>query len=239
MQVDFEDLEVLLKIQAIDLAVMKAKKQRAELPQRVKVQMLRKKRDEISAKLDQALEIEKQAKAEFTKVEDEDRQLAEKQQRAQELIDSSGTDYRKVESQSKEMAGMAKRRNTLAEKMLEMQVNLDKIESVRSQLEKAIMASQVEEKRMRASFEAEDNAIIDDIKSLMAKRAELVAAIPADLFSLYEKTAAKTGGVAIGKLEEGSCGICRASIEGGRLIELRANAPLGTCPSCKRLLVVE
>ena len=118
MKFEYEDLEVLLKIQAIDLAVMKIKKQRAELPQRVKVQLLRKKRDEISAKLDQALEIEKKAKAEFTKVEDEDRQLSDKQKRAQELIDTSGTDYRKVESQSKEMAGIAKRRDTLAEQML-------------------------------------------------------------------------------------------------------------------------
>lgn len=239
MQVEFENLETLLKIQAIDLAIMQTKKKRAELPQRVKVQLLRKKRDEISAKLDQALEIEKKAKAEFTEVEDEDRQLAEKQQRAQELIDDSGTDYRKVESQSKEMAGIAKRRDTLAEKMLEMQVNLDKIESVRSQLENAIKASQVEEKRMRASFEAEDNELIEGIKVLAAKKAELAAGLPADLMSLYDKTAAKAGGVAIGKLEEGRCGICHGAIEGGRLIELRASAPLGTCPNCKRLLVVE
>ena len=107
MKFEYEDIEVLLKIQAIDLAIMRIKKQRAELPQRVKVQLLRKKRDEISAKLDQALEIEKKAKAEFTKVEDEDRQLSDKQKRAQELIDTSGTDYRKVESQSKEIRSRA------------------------------------------------------------------------------------------------------------------------------------
>ena len=35
MKFEYEDLEVLLKIQAIDLAIMKIKKQRAELPQRV------------------------------------------------------------------------------------------------------------------------------------------------------------------------------------------------------------
>ena len=240
MKFEFEDLETLLKIQAIDLAIMKTKKQRAELPQRIKVQMLRKKRDEISAKLDQALEIEKKAKAEFTKVEDEDRQLADKQKRAQELIDTSGTDYRKVESQSKEMAGIAKRRSTLGDQMLEMQVNLDKIESVRSQLERAIAASHAEEKRMRASFEEEDNELIEKVKGLMGERAELAAGIPADLMALYDKTAAKSGGVAIGKLtEDARCGICRTAIEGGRLIELRAAAPLGTCPNCKRLLVVE
>ncbi len=239
MQVEFEDLEKLLNIQRIDLLVMQAKKKRAELPQRVKVQMLRKKREEISSKLDQALDIEKDAKADFTKVEDEDRQLAEKQQRAQALIDQSGSDYRKVESQSKEMAGIAKRRDTLAARMLDMQANLDKIANVRSQLERAVAASQAEEKRLRASYESEDKEIVERVKALLAERAQLVSALPGDLVSLYEKTAARTGGVALGKLEDGSCGVCRSSIDGGRLIELRASAPLGTCPVCKRLLIVE
>lgn len=239
MQVDFEELDALLNIQRIDLLVMQAKKRRAELPQRVKVQMLRKKRDEISAKLDQALDIEKQAKADFTKVEDEDRQLADKQKRAQELIDTAGSDYRKVESQSKEMAGIAKRRDTLATKMIDMQANLDKIENVRSQLENAIAASQAEEKKLRSSFEAEDNEIIANVKMLMEKRNEFAATLSPDVLALYERTAAKTGGVALGKLEEGRCGVCRTPIEGGRLIELRAAAPLGTCPVCKRLLIVE
>ena len=93
---------------------------------------------------------------------------------------------------------------------------------------------------MRASFEEEDNELIAQVKDLMGKRAELVAGLPADLMALYDKTAAKSGGVAIGKLtEDARCGICRGSIEGGRLIELRNSAPLGTCPNCKRLLVVE
>ena len=138
------------------------------------------------------------------------------------------------------MAGIAKRRDTLAEKMLEMQVNLDKIENVRSQLERAVAASHAEEKRIRASFEEEDNELIAQAKDLMGKRAELAAGLPADLMALYDKTAAKSGGVAIGKLtEDARCGICRGTIEGGRLIELRNSAPLGTCPNCKRLLVVE
>ena len=93
---------------------------------------------------------------------------------------------------------------------------------------------------MRASFEEEDNELIAQVKDLMAKRAELAAGLPDNLLALYDKTAAKSGGVAVGQLtEDAHCGICRASIEGGRLIELRASAPLGTCPNCKRLLVVK
>ena len=239
MQAEFEDLAVLLDVQKVDLLIMQDKKKRAELPQRVKVHQLRKKSEEISAKLDKALDIEKAAKADYVVVEDEDRQLADKQLRAQEIIDTAGSDYRKVESHSKEMAGMAKRRETLGVRMLEMQENLDKIAAVRKQLEDAIATLQAEEARLRASFESEDKALIEEVNSLMEKRNEALAGLPANLAELYETTAKKTGGVAIGKLEEGRCGVCRGAIDGGRLIELKASAPLGVCPNCKRLLVIE
>ena len=239
MQADFRDLETLLEIQKIDLAVMQAKKKRIELPQRIEVMRLRKKRGEIQAKLDQVYELKKRADNEMTIVEDEDRALVEKQERAQELIDAAGSDYRKVESHSREMAGVAKRRETLAAKRADVDAQLQKIHAVRDQLEGAIAASEAEEARLRAAFEGEDTALAELIRERTQQRDELVATVDPALVALYEKTAARTGGVAIGVLEDETCGVCRTHIEGGRLIELRAAAPLGTCPTCKRLLVIE
>ena len=239
MFAETDDLVTLLEIQHIDLSVMQAKKKRAELPQRIEVMRLRKKRDEIREKLEQVIALQKRADAEMTIVEDEDRLLAEKQARAQEIIDASGSDYRKVESHSKEMAGAAKRREELAAKILELTEQSDKISGIRKQLEGAIDASEVEEARLRADFEGEDNALIDQIKDLGDQREHLQATVPADLMALYAKSAKAHGGVGIGRLMEDTCGVCRTVIAGGRLIELKAQAPLGTCPACKRLLVVD
>ena len=239
MQAEYQDLESLLEIQRIDLMVIKLKKQRVELPQRIQTMRLLKKRGQIQEKLDQVLELQKKADHEMTLVEDEDRALAEKQVRAQDFIDASGSDYRSVESHSKEMAGMAKRRETLAQKMVDIEAQLGKIKDVRDQLQSAIEASEAEEARLRAEFEADDSALVEQIKSLSASREELVSSLPANLVALYDKTAARSGGVAIGKLNDSTCGICRTGIDGGRLIELRASAPLGTCPNCKRLLVID
>ena len=57
------------------------------------------------------------------------------------------------------------------------------------------------------------------------------------LLDVYNRTAARSG-VAIGVLDGNRCGACRTVIDGGRLIDLRNQAPLGMCPSCKRLLVI-
>ncbi len=239
MFAEYEDLDNLLKLQKVDLTIMQLKKQRAELPQRIQVMRLRKKKDEIQAKLDQVLGLRAKADGEMAALRNEDRALAEKQDRAQELIDAAGSDYRKVESHSKELAGAAKHREELALKMVAVEDQLLKIQGVQEQLEGGIATATAEEARLRSAFESDDNALIEQVKVLNEKRAELREAMADDLVALYDKTAAHVGGVAVGKLEESTCGVCRTSIDGGRLIELRSQAPLGRCPNCKRLLVIE
>ncbi|MBE6472104.1 MAG: hypothetical protein E7Z99_00780 [Coriobacteriaceae bacterium] len=234
-----QDLATLLEIQQIDLDIMKAKKSRVELPQRIEVMRLRKKREEIREKLEQVMALQKRAEVELTNVEDEDRILAEKQERAQELIDAAGTDFRKVESHSREMAGAAKRREALAAKIEEAKAQVNKIKGVGDQIQAAIAASEAEESKLRASFENEDKALVMQVRDLTERRNGLGSTLPPELLDVYEKTAARIGGVAIGRMVDDRCGVCRSTIEGGRLIELKASAPLGTCPACKRLLVIE
>lgn len=239
MQVEYQDLEVLQEIKKIDLAILKAKKTRGELPQRIEVVKVRKKRDEIAPKLDKVIELQTAKEAEITKVEDEDRSLVEKQQRLQEDIDNASSDYRRVEAHSKDLAGVAKRRVTLEEQLNELNAERARIVDLRTKLEGAIALCESQEEKLRASYQDEDDQLVAQIRTLMASRADLAAKLPQDLMTLYDSTAAKTGGVALGKLQDSRCGVCRTTIDGGHLIDLRSQAPLGTCPSCKRLLIIE
>lgn len=239
MQATYEDLDIMLEVQQIDLAIMQAKKARAALPQRIQVMKVRKKRAEIEPKLQQVIELQKESEAEITKVEDEDRGLAEKQERAQEEIDNANSDYRRIESRSKEMAGVVKRRVTLEERLIELNAEHDKIKAARSQLENAIEACDKEEVRLREAYQEEDAALVNKAKLLLERRAGMVAKVSPELVERYDQTAAKAGGVALGKLEGNVCGVCRTNLAGGHLIDLKNQAPLGVCPSCKRLLVIE
>lgn len=239
MQAEQKDLETLLEIQKIDLEVMRLKKERAELPERIEVVKVRKKRDEVAPKLDQIIALQDAKQAEITAVEDEDRGLADKQEKAQADIDASGSDYRAVDSHAREMAGIVKRRATLEEKLNELNAELDKVKQVRAQIEGAIAACDSREEVLRASYKEHDDELVENARKLLAEKDGLASSVSVELVELYESTAKKIGGVAIGKLVEGKCGVCRSTIDGGRLIELRANAPLGQCPNCKRMLIIE
>ncbi|MBO4352815.1 MAG: hypothetical protein J5818_04905 [Eggerthellaceae bacterium] len=239
MHVEAHDLEMLLDLQKVDLEILQAKKKRSELPQRAQLATLKAKRDKFIEKRDQVVALKDKAEADMAAVEAEDSQLAEKQQRAQELIDAAGSDYRSIESHSKELSGFAKRRDTLSGKIDVLGAQLKKIDDMLAQLNQGLGVVEREQKSVRDAFFAQDSQLEQVISGLMEQRATMVGQLPADVVALYEKTAAKTGGVAIGHLVDESCGVCRSAIEGGRLIELHAAAPLGVCPSCKRLLVIE
>ena len=85
----------------------------------------------------------------------------------------------------------------------------------------------------------EGGALKDALFRNEAERASLASFLPKGLLASYEKIAARTGGVAVGRLQGESCGACRMAIEGGRLIDMKGQGNVGVCPQCGRLLVLE
>ena len=238
MQATTDDLTNLLRMQQIDLDLMKAKKKLEELPQRATILAASQKKRAIEQKRDQVAELRAQADAKASKLEAEDAEIAEKQRRVQETIDGSRGDYRNVEAHSKELGGFAKRRNTLEEELTKLGEELAKIEGVQGQVSRALAELEKQEAAAIASFQREGGALQAEIARMSADREGMSAELSPELRDTYHRTAARTGGVAVGLLTEGRCGVCRTVIDGGRLIDLKAEAPLGTCPHCKRLLVV-
>ena len=239
MDVDVRDIDLLLKLQECDMGIMRIKRLRAELPQRTRMATVKKKQAEFQAKLDQVEVLLEKANIELEKIEAEDASLADKQQRAQELIDAAGSDFRSVESHSKEMGGFAKRRTLLMEKSDEVSARIQQATGIKEKIDAGLERLAGEADAIRASFAEDDGKLADELGEIESARAAIAEELDPKALALYTKTANRTGGVAIGRLKENVCGVCRSTIEGGRLIEIRAAAPLGVCPSCKRLLVVE
>lgn len=238
MQATTDDLTNLLRMQQIDLDLMKAKKKLEELPQRATILAARQKKRAIEQKRDQVAEMRARAEGMAAKLEAEDAELAEKQRRVQEAIDGSLGNYRNVEAHTKELNGFAKRRNALEVELTRLGEELAKIEGVQSQVSQALAEVDKQEAAAIVSFQREGGALQAEIVRMSADREGMSAELSPELRDTYNRTASRTGGVAVGLLTEGRCGVCRTVIDGGRLIDLKAEAPLGTCPHCKRLLVV-
>ena len=237
MQVKDEDISTLIELQHNDMELLRVQKAIADLPQRKTIVAARKKIKAIEEKQETVGKLRAKAEEKLADISEEDGKLAAKQEEAQKAVDSA-SGYRDVEAHTREMDGYAKRRATLEEDLAAVDAELDKISAVEKQISPRHLPSfgngvgcngRVPVAGWRAEKQEAD---------LAASHDQIAANLPADLKARYDRAAKHCGGVAVALLRDNACGACRAPIEQGHLIDLKAHAPLGECPNCKRLLIV-
>lgn len=239
MQVTPEEIDALYDVQAIDLDISKMERQLDELPQRQRILQLREKRTAISEKLSQVEALRKDATKKLNRINDEDASLQKKEAGVQAAIEAAGNDFRNAESRTKELDGIFRRRNELAESRESVSGELSKIKALEAQVGAALEELDAAESQETESFKSEGTALMKSIAAGKAKRDAVLGQVSPDVGRLYSKTSALFDTVFIGKLEGSACSVCRAKIEPGRLIAIMNEAPLSTCPSCKRLLIID
>lgn len=239
MQVSPHDIDSLVELQNVDLDLSKLKKELEDLPQRAVILSSREKREALEAQLVKISSLHKDAEKKMTRINDEDASLAKKENGVQAAIEAAHGDFRGVEARAKELNGIFKRRETLSQEKAALKSELDKINGLKTQVENAIADCEFKENNAIEDFKAQGGAITKKLNDLKSRRHDLIEGLDKQVASVYMKTADLVGSVTLGKLSGNSCSVCRASIEGGHLIDLRANAPMGRCPSCGRLLIIE
>lgn len=239
MDVSHEQIAALLHLQKVDLELMRQRKQLDELPQRGLILAAREKRSAIAERQSQVAGLRRDTVKKITRITDEDASLVKKQQGVQAAIEAAQGNYRNVEARTKELNGIAKRRAVLSEDLDKVTAELSKIDDLDAQIALALEDVIAKEEAAIASFQKEGGALKLGIMRLEEERKGLMCVLTAESIRAYEKAATRGGGVALGKLDGTRCGACRTVLDGGRLIDLKAQAPLGTCPNCKRLLIIE
>lgn len=239
MQTKKNDLATLLKLQEDDLDLLRSKKKLDELPQRKMILALREKKAAIDKKQTQVAEMKKGIEQELARINDEDERLVAKQKDVQEKIDLAKGDYRTVEAYSKELSGIAKRRNTLEANKEPLNKKVAEIEQVLAQALGALEKVAKQEAEVVASFKKEGGALNNHIARLQASRDAAYASLDESLADMYEKKLERLGGVAVARLSGDLCSVCRNTLEEGKLLRVKGEAPLSECPYCKRMLVVD
>lgn len=238
MQATSDELEALFAIQKVDLESARLTKEFADLPQRAAILEARKKREGVLGKLDAVVALKKEAARSLTKIDDEDASLQKKEVGVQAAIEAAGNDFRGVEARTKELDGIFRRRGVLAEERKEAAVKLADVEALEKRINQALADIDAVEQREIESFKAQGSALQMAIAKVAAERDALLGEVGDEVADLYERTSKLFDTVFIGRLDGAQCSVCRTKIETGRLIDLKGQAPLASCPACKRLLVV-
>lgn len=238
MQATEKDLEGLLKLQEVDVVAVGAQKQLDELPQRVQLQALAQKKQSVAEKRAQVGKMLDAARRKAAQIEDEAAILLRKRDDTQGKIDAAKGDYRAVQNLTRDLNGIAKRLEALEDERLAAMAKLEQVEGVMAQVESAIAALDSQAYQLRDSFQEQSAKLNERIADSQARHDEIASGIDPALLKEYLAARKRCGGVAMAQLVGDRCGVCRNLIDANRMLIVKREAPLTTCPSCRRLLIV-
>lgn len=234
-----ETLELLDDLQALDFTILNLERTFETLPQRQNILKARQTLEDLRTRKASSTALVEKAQAKVDGILEEDAEVAEKQKAIEELLSGKATGYRDVEARNKELSALAKRRETLAHHLGGCDADLEKAKAADAKISAAIALVETQEAREVATFKEQGTELQKRIARAKAERAALAPKVDADVLALYDKTAERCGGVALGHLKGSTCSVCRGTIDEARLHQIRREAPLSSCPHCRRLLVVD
>ncbi len=230
------DQRRLLDLAELDARIAQADRLRQNPPQGARVKELLAQRQAHSQELSRLLGARDDARTELARIESDVAVVQARSDRDAGRLASSAN-AKEAQGLESEIASLAKRKIALEDAELEVMERLEQCEAAVAQQE-ALMA-EINAEGVRLSDEAK--AVVADATARLEQatrdRAAIVAALPADLVALYDRTAARSTGAAL--LRRGTCEGCRMVLSGTDLQNLREtpdNAVV-TCPECGCILV--
>ena len=178
--------------------------------------------------------------AQVAKLESEVDAVRRREDRDRGLLDSgSVSDSRQLGELQHELGTLERRQASLEDTLLEVMERREQLAADQTR-EKA--AGGTLEQDLNAARQARDEVLADVEQARTeraARRAELAAALDADLLGLYERQRGTSSGVGAGRLLGGRCGACRIELDRGELARISA-APQDEvlrCQECGAILL--
>lgn len=228
----------LVRLQEIDLTLLRLSKAADQLPQRGKVVAARAASKKVMSELTKIMGQRKDVEIELADLEDCKKLLeghvAECQEQAKDVVD-----YRDTLDLEEQLSLLAKKLEKVdfdTERLLERLETVERAERNAEAL-KARLAK--EEQALTDSWRQAAADITEQAGKLKAERADTVSGISPELLDRYEKARKRFGGVAVETLVGNKPSACRVTLQPSSFADIRRSASeVTTCPYCKRILVV-
>lgn len=233
------DLGRLLELQDVDQAIRRLQHHLDHLDEQqqldqvtASVEAHRAAADEVRTQRDRALSEQRKLEHEVDLLR---RRLDDEQSR---MYGGEITNPRELQSLRAEVASTERRIAEREDRLLE---SMEVVEELDVRL-RELDAQQADlERRQADATGARDDAakgLLVEMAESQVVRDRLREGIAADLVERYDRAAGRSGGVGVGRLDQGMCTACRMELPMVEVNQLRAGPPLATCPNCRRLLVV-
>lgn len=227
----------LLDVQDLDLEIDRLLHRRANLPELERYRVTQEQIDELETRIESAAEELRQIELDTDKAEGELEILEAKLQEHETRLFAGSMSARETEHMRLEVESLRGQKGASEERVLGLLDRLDpaRQELARIEAERDVLAKDKAE--LEAAITSQWRTIDADLARKEERKQAALTPVPPDLSELYEKLRTTKEGVAIGRLENDTCGGCHMRLSPAEVLDVQQSDP-PRCVHCRRILVL-
>lgn len=226
----------LLDVQELDLEIDRLLHRRSSLPELERYRLTQERIDALEAEIAQRREAVRQLELDADKAEGELELLETKLQETEMRLFAGGMSARETEHMRLEVQSLQGQKSASEERVLGLLDDLDPARDELSKLEAELEVLAGEKQELESIITAEWRKLDAEIARKEERKREAIAPVPEDLVELYEKLRTTKEGVAVGRLDDDTCGGCHMRLSPAEVAEVKRSDP-PRCVHCRRILV--
>lgn len=234
-----KETEALVRLQEIDLELMRHKRTLANMPQAKKLQAVIAARKKLAGEMSKLMGLRKDAQMDVDDNESSCARLKEIVEETQEKYTSGEVGYREVANLESQLTDLAKRIEKLEFKRKALDARLEKVTSAEKNAHTIDQRLQDEGAALVKSLKEGSANLEREMRELSAEREEVVSCISEDVLARYAEASKRFGGLAVETVRVNQPSVCRVTIPASSYGDIRRGPSITECPYCHRMLVTD
>ncbi|GBD23230.1 Chromosome partition protein Smc [bacterium HR29] len=154
------------------------------------------------------------------------------------LYDGSVRSPKELESIAREVESLKAQRGRHEDALLDVLAQVEEAEGRLEEARRELAAREREWEAESAALRQERTALEAALDRTAAERERRLPAVPPQLVALYEELRRRKGGMAVARIQAGTCTACHVTVPDAVRRAARAPEGVARCPNCERILVV-
>ncbi|MCI6548698.1 MAG: C4-type zinc ribbon domain-containing protein [Coriobacteriaceae bacterium] len=233
------EAQALVRLQEIDLDMLRLASTLAAMPQQKKMQAIARARRKVQGEL---TKIFAQRKDLETYVSENQEDLEHYRARTEEVraeASSGSHGYRQIQDYEAHLTGLAKKIEKLEHNRARLDEELERVRRAEGNASLTLERLDEEDAAQKKSFETDGAQIRRRIVELDEERKAVVAQVSAEHTSAYEDSRKRFKGLAVERLVGNVPSVCRVKLQPAAFHDLTHGDDVAECPYCHRILIVD
>lgn len=233
------DYEALLRLQEIDLELMRHDRALKAMPQQKKMAAIDAAKRKVQGELTKIVGQRKDAELEVSESEEQHERLLRDMDEVRARAAERAADYRQTIDLEAQLTSLAKKVEKIEYRHGSEVERLDRLRKAERNARDLLERLDRERSGQQESYERASADLMAEVRKLAGERKQMLACLDEGTIAKYDAASSRFGGLAVEQLRGNVPSVCRVKLQPSQFADLRRTGSITECPYCHRLLVTE